>query len=74
MDRKEAVALLRELIIRNLALPSLVSLQENKHGKFDLVMKADCDSQPLIQFIAEKNLVLTENKKNGYCVISKPYT
>ena len=73
MDRKEAVALLRELIILNLVLPSLVSLQENKHGKFDLVIKADCNSQSLIQFIAEKHLVLTLNKKNGYCVISKPY-
>jgi hypothetical protein len=72
LDRQEAVALLKELITLNLALPTVVFLQENKRGKFDLVIKADCNSPQLTKFIAEKNFVLSENKENSYCIISKP--
>ena len=54
LERKEATALLMELVKLNLALPSLVSLKNNKRGKFDLVLKGDCDLIALKHFIAKK--------------------
>ena len=72
MERREAVALLKELVSNNLAIPSLVALKENRRGKFELFLKCDCDLPLLRQFLAEKNLMLTEDKEKGSCVISKP--
>lgn len=72
MERSEAVALLKELLVLNLALPSLVDLEPNKHGKFALILKGDYDTQALRQFIAERKLEMEENKEKGYCIISKP--
>ena len=46
--------------------------RQNKRGKFDLVLKGDCDTLALRQFIAERNLTLRENEKKGFCAISKP--
>ena len=72
LERSEAAALLKELIVLNLALPSLVDLKPNKHGKFALILKGDCDIQALRQFMAERKLAIEENKEKGYCIISKP--
>ena len=72
MKREEAVALLKELIMLNLAMPSVVDLERNNHGRFDLIINADCNLPALRQFIAEKKFVLVEDKQKGYCVISKP--
>jgi hypothetical protein len=68
LERKEAVALLKELVDSNLAQPSIVSIDKNKRGRFNLVIKANC--QMIRQFIAEKKLAIKEEK--GYCIISKP--
>jgi hypothetical protein len=68
LERSEAVALLKELIALNLALPFLVDLKPNKQGKFDLIFKGDCDFQALRQFIAEKKLMIVENKERGYFI------
>jgi hypothetical protein len=72
LERSEAVALLKGLIVLNLALPSYVDLEPNKHGKFDLILKGDCDTQALRQFTAERKLNMEENKEKGYCIITKP--
>jgi hypothetical protein len=72
LERSKAVALLKEMIVLNLVLPSIIDLEPNKHGKFDLILKGDCDTQSFRQFIAERKLELEENKEKGYCIISKP--
>ncbi len=71
MERSEAVALLKELIVLNLALPSLVDLEPNKHEKFDLILKGDYYIQALRRFIAERKLTIEFNKEKGYCTVSK---
>jgi hypothetical protein len=71
LDRKEAVALLRELMENNLAQPSLVSIEENQTGTF-LIMKDDGNSQELRQFVAGKNLTVEVDKENGYFIIHEP--
>jgi hypothetical protein len=72
LDRHKASKLLKELIEHNLTEASFISLRENKHGKFDLIIKGKVDSQNLEQFIAEQNLVLNLDKEKGDCIISKP--
>jgi hypothetical protein len=72
MERHEAVAVLKEIINGNLGMPSIVALERNKHGKFDLKLKGDCDIQGLREFVAGRNLALKEDEEKGYCSIIKP--
>ena len=72
LDRREAVALLRQLIDNSLAQPSIVSIERNKRGTFNLIIKGDCNLQAIKQFISERKLVLEENNDTGYCTIYSP--
>ena len=49
-----------ELVKLNLHARLMVSLKNNKRGKFDLVLKGDCDPIAFKHFIAEKGLVTEE--------------
>jgi hypothetical protein len=70
MERQQAVALLKEIAIHDLAQPTAVYVREIE-GKFELVMKDEC-SQNLQNFIAAKSLKLRVNKDMGVCIIYKP--
>ena len=72
MERNEAVELLRELIDKNLASPSLMSLEKNQRGRFKVIMKDDCDTMAIREFVAEKNLMVEVDSERGYCVIRRP--
>ena len=72
MERQEATALLKELLIANLVQPSYVHLKQNEHRHFDLIIKSDCDPIELRQFIAAKDLVLLVDKEKGTCRIYRP--
>ena len=72
LDRHEATALLKELIEAGLAEPSFVVLEENRHGKFDLVIKDDYNLDRIRTFVAKKNLNVKEDKAKGYCTIFRP--
>ena len=70
MERQQAVALLKEIAIHDLAQPTAVYVREIE-GKFELVMKDEC-RPPLQDFIAEKGLKFRINKDMGVCIIFKP--
>lgn len=70
MERQQALAILKEIMMLELAQPSAVYVRETK-GKFELVMKDEC-RPPLQDFIAEKGLKFRLNKDMGVCVIFKP--
>jgi len=72
LERKEAIALLKELIIRFLVSPSLVAINENNTGDFNLMVKGEYDNQALIEFIDKNKLLLEKNSEKGYLLISKP--
>ena len=72
MERKEAVDLLKQIIEKNLAEPSFISIEKNHGGRFNLVMKDECDSRELRDFVAEKKLTVKVDEEKGYCVIHKP--
>jgi hypothetical protein len=71
MERHEVASLLRELVSEGIALPSIAALRENKQGKFDLIINGDCDTQPLREFVAKRNLIVTLNEEKGFCIISR---
>ena len=70
MERQQAVALLKEIAIHDLAQPTAVYVREIE-GKFELVMKDECNP-PLQNFIAQKGLKFRINKDMGVCIIFKP--
>ena len=66
MERKEAIALLKELIDRDLVHPSFVSLN-GTGDKFSLMFNGDCASPELKQFALDRSLSITETR--GYCLV-----
>jgi hypothetical protein len=71
LERKEAVALLKELVSLSLVEASFVVVKENKPGKFGLILKTDCNAPGLKQFIAERDLAIEDDKQKDYCIIYK---
>lgn len=69
MERREATALLEQLIMNGLVQPSFVSLKRNARVNFDLVIGSEYSCQTLRQFLAQRRLVLSIEK--NYFVISK---
>ncbi len=70
MERQQALAILKEIMILELGQPSAVYVRETK-GKFELVIMDEC-RPPLQDFIAEKGLKFRLNKDMGVCIIFKP--
>jgi hypothetical protein len=69
LERDQAISLLKEIILDNLAQPTAVYVRESK-GKFELVMKEEC-RLPLQDFIAGKGLKWRLNEEMGVCIIYK---
>jgi deoxyadenosine/deoxycytidine kinase len=72
LERKEATAILKEIIDLSPEFLSFVTLIENDPGKFDIVIKGDCDLAELKSIIAERKLKIEENMEEGYYTIFKP--
>ena len=72
LNRAEAVLLLKELIALNLIQPPFVSLEKNDLGAFNLTMKADGNLTEIRAFLADKDLILSEDKVKGTCTIYNP--
>jgi hypothetical protein len=72
LERKEATDILREIISLGLAIPSLVSLEVNKQGKFSLEFNGDFNSQAIKDFVESRKLAFKENILKGFCIIYKP--
>ncbi len=72
MDRKEAVALLKELSVECLVLPSLVLIEKRKADSYQLRIKGDYDRQLIVTFLNKKKFECEENLDKGYLCIFKP--
>jgi hypothetical protein len=71
LDRKEATALLKELMAKDLIDPSWVSISERSPNQFQLQFKNVNDAQKLEAFTRSHNLVIEVNKNRGYILIYK---
>jgi|WetSurMetagenome_2_1015567.scaffolds.fasta_scaffold1941309_1 hypothetical protein len=71
MDRKEAVLLLRELLEHHFIESSHASIQRSDIDDYNLILKSR-NSLFLTAFMADKNLILHEDKEKGICRIVSP--
>jgi len=69
-DRKEAVALLRELGIEHLIQPSFVILKQRAPNSYQLEIKGEYDHEEIEVFLKKRNLSYEEKK--DYLIIFKP--
>ena len=67
LDRKEAVALLKELGVEQLIQPSLVLVEKRKTDSYQLKIKGSYDLKQITIFLKNKGFRLEENE--DYLVI-----
>ncbi len=72
MERKEATAVLKEIIDLNPEFLSFITLIKKDGGKFDIIIKGNCHLPEIKSVIAEKKLKVEENMEEGYYTIFKP--
>ena len=72
MDRAEAVIVFKELLEQNIAQPSFITLSKNERGKYDLLVKGNCDTVALRAFLAGRNLIVSQDKEKNTCRIYRP--
>lgn len=72
MDRQQAVALLKEMMALDLVQPSFVTVEKNNRGTYSLIMKPNGNLTEIRAFLADKELMLLENKEKGTCSICTP--
>ncbi|MCL5949131.1 MAG: hypothetical protein M1490_01475 [Candidatus Bathyarchaeota archaeon] len=71
MERKEAVAILKEMVGCDLGDLSWVSLQERALGDYLLQIGSGYDRQAIEDFIEKNNLAFEEDADKRYLVICK---
>jgi hypothetical protein len=71
LDRNEAISLLREMSEHHFIQPSQGAIQGNEFNSYSLILKTR-NSLFLSAFLAEKELVLHEDKEKGICKIFSP--
>ena len=72
LNRKEAIALLKELIANDLVELSWVSICEKNPSDFQLQIRSNYERQRIEAFTQKHNFVIEENKDRGLLIISKP--
>ena len=72
MNRTEAVSLLKELVSKNFVQPPFVSIEKDDKSTYSLVMKGYGDLTYIRAYLADKDLILFEDKEKEVCVIYKP--
>jgi hypothetical protein len=71
MERKEAVAILKEMVICDLVEFSWVALQEKKLGNFMLQIGSGYNREAVEAFVERNNLSFEEDANKRYLVICK---
>ena len=72
LDRKEAMALLRELMNNGLVEPSWVSVSERHPQDYQLQLKCDYNKAEIETYAKRKQLTIEEDPERKYLVIFKP--
>jgi hypothetical protein len=72
LERADAINVLKELINQRIVQLLFVTLLRNEHGKYDVLIRGDCDTIELRAFLAGKNLVLFEDKEKKTFRIYRP--
>ena len=71
MERKEAVAILKEMVFCGLGGLSWVSLQERALGDYMLQIGSGYNREAIEEFVEKNNLAFEEDADKRFLVISK---
>jgi hypothetical protein len=72
VDRQQAIDLLRELAVNDLAEPSYVHVSERKPNHYQLKIKANYDITQINEFAKKRSLAIEENADEKTLIIFKP--
>ena len=72
LDRKEAIDLLKDLIVHDLVEPSWVSIEVRTPNHYQIQIKNNYNRNRIEQFIRDNNLIVEEDKEKRYLLINNP--
>lgn len=72
MERNEAVAILKEIVVSGLGALSWVSLQETALGDYTLKIGSGYNLEVIEEFAQKNNLAFEEDADKRFLVICKP--
>ena len=70
-DRQTALNTLKALLLEQIGQPTFVSIDKKDNG-FYILLRGISNTNLIRAFLADKDLVLYENKTEDYCIIYKP--
>lgn len=73
MDRPQAMALLRELIVNNLIEPSYVHVSQKTLDQYLIQIKSDYNREGIEEYAKKHGLTIQEDKERKYLLIFKQY-
>ena len=71
MDREQAMAMLKELVAKDLVEPSYVHIFEKMPKHYQIQIKCNYNRDKIIEFAKNKQLTIMEDKEQKYLVIYK---
>jgi hypothetical protein len=72
LDRLEAMAMLKELVAKNLVEPSFVSISERKPNNYQIQIKSDYNRVAIEEYAKVNGLTIEEGIERKYLLIFKP--
>jgi hypothetical protein len=72
VNRKQAVALVTELVDGGLVKPRIVVIDQRKPEQYQLKIKGDYNLLSINEFVKMKNYAVEEDTVKGYLLIFKP--
>jgi hypothetical protein len=71
LDRKEAIAILRELAAEDLVDPSYLHITERIPSHYQIQIKCNYRRDEIVEFAKKNQLTIKEDKEQKYLVIYK---
>ncbi len=71
LDREQAMAMLKELVAKDLVEPSYVHIFEKMPKYYQIQIKCNYNRNKIIEFAKNKQLTIMEDKEQKYLVIYK---
>ena len=72
MNHEQAVKIAKDLMCQYIEHLSVLSIVEDERGQFSITFRADGSLESLRAYLANRNLVLFDDKENGVFRIYEP--
>jgi hypothetical protein len=72
LDRQQAMAMLKELVVHTLVEPSYVHICQKSPEKYQIQLKSDYNREGIEEYAKKHGLTIEEDKGRKYLLIFKP--